>query len=98
MGTCIRIVIDELSMQYKLNIQPCAETNDSNTLMQMVRTGKWISIGTDISIGQYPDLSGITIEEPTPRFTVAILLRKAGYHNRATKNSIKMVVESLNMG
>lgn len=91
MGTYIRTVIDELAMRYKLNIQPCAETNDSITLMQMVRTGKWISIGTDTSISQYPDLYGITIEEPTPQFTAAILLRKTGYHSQATKNLIRLI-------
>ncbi len=98
MGTYIRTVIDDLTIRYKLNMQPCAETNDSTTLVQMVRTGKWISIGTDTSICQYPDLSGITIEEPTPQFTAAVLLRKTGYHNQATQNLIKMIHDNIKNG
>lgn len=93
MGTYIRTVIDELAMRYKINIRLCAETNDSNTLVQMVRTGNWISIATDTSIGQYSDLYGIAIEEPTPQFTAAILLRKTGYHSQATKNLIARITE-----
>ncbi|MUT97801.1 MAG: hypothetical protein EP145_00255 [Bacteroides uniformis] len=85
MGTYMRTIIEELAMRYKLNLKPNAETNDSTLLLQMVKSGNWISIGTSTSITQYPELSAISIEEPTPQFTAAILLRKTGYHNKATK-------------
>ena len=91
MGTYIRTLIDELAMRYKLNLKPNTETNDSTLLVQMVKTGNWISIGTSTSIAQYPELSGISIEEPTPQFTAVILLRKTGYHNQATKNLIELI-------
>lgn len=91
MGTYIRTVIEELAVRYKLNLKPNAETNDSTLLLQMVKSGNWISIGTSTSITQYPELSAISIEEPTPQFTAAILLRKTGYHNKATKNLIALI-------
>jgi transcriptional regulator, lysR family protein len=91
MGTYIRTVIEELAMRYKLDLKPNAETNDSTLLVQLVKTGNWISIGTSTSIMQYPDLSAISIDEPTPQFTAAILLRKTGYHNKATQNLIELI-------
>lgn len=91
MGTYIRTVIEELAMLYKFNLRPNAETNDSSLLVQMVKTGNWISIGTSTSIKQYPELSAISIEEPTPQFTAAVLLRKTGYHNKATQNLIELI-------
>ncbi len=91
MGTYMRTIIEELAMRYKLNLKPNAETNDSTLLLQMVKSGNWISIGTSTSITQYPELSAISIEEPTPQFTAAILLRKTGYHNKATKNLIALI-------
>lgn len=91
MGTYIRTVIEELAMLYKFNLRPNAETNDSTLLVQMVKTGNWISIGTSTSIKQYPELSAISIEEPTPQFTAAVLLRKTGYHNKATQNLIELI-------
>lgn len=90
MGTYMRTIIEELAMRYKLNLKPNAETNDSTLLVQMVKSGNWISIGTSTSITQYTELSAIPIEEPTPQFTAAILLRKTGYHNKATKNLIEL--------
>lgn len=96
MGTYIRTVIEELAVRYKLNLKPNAETNDSTLLLQMVKSGNWISIGTSTSITQYPELSAISIEEPTPQFTAAILLRKTGYHNKATKNLIELISETTN--
>lgn len=95
MGTYIRTVVEELAMRYRLNLKPNAETNDSTMLWQMVKTGYWISIGTSTSITQYPELSAITIEEPTPKFTAAILLRKTGYHNNATKNLIELISDAV---
>lgn len=91
MGTYMRTIIEELAMRYKLNLKPNAETNDSTLLVQMVKSGNWISIGTSTSITQYTELSAISIEEPTPQFTAAILLRKTGYHNKATKNLIELI-------
>lgn len=91
MGTYMRTIIEELAMRYKLNLKPNAETNDSTLLVQMVKSGNWISIGTSTSITQYTELSAIPIEEPTPQFTAAILLRKTGYHNKATKNLIELI-------
>lgn len=91
MGTYMRTIIEELAMRYKLNLKPNAETNDSTLLVQMVKSGNWISIGTSTSITQYRELSAIPIEEPTPQFTAAILLRKTGYHNKATKNLIELI-------
>lgn len=96
MGTYIRTVIEELAVRYKLNLKPNAETNDSTLLLQMVKSGNWISIGTSTSITQYPELSAISIEEPTPQFTAAILLRKTGYHNKATKNLIELISGTTN--
>lgn len=90
-GTYIRSLIDELAMRYKLNLRPSAETNDSTLLMQMVQTGHWISIGTDTSISQSPELTGISIAEPTPRFMASILLRKTGYHSQAAKTLIGLI-------
>lgn len=91
MGTYMRTLIDELAMRYKLNLNPNTETNDSNLLVQMVKTGNWISIGTTTSIAQYLELSGVSIEEPMPQLAAAILLRKTGYHNQATKNLIGLI-------
>lgn len=91
MGTYMRTIIEELAMRYKLNLKPNAETNDSTLLVQMVKSGNWISIGTSTSITQYTELSAISIEEPTPQFTAAILLRKTGYHNKATKKLIELI-------
>lgn len=98
MGTYMRTVIEELAVRYKLNLKPNAETNDYTLLIQMVKSGKWISIGTGSSIEQYPELSSISIEEPTPLFSAAILLRKTGYHSQPMKNLIELISKNTSIG
>ena len=90
-GTYMRSVIEELATRYKLNLKPNVETNDYTPLIQMVKSGNWISFGTGSSIEQYPELSSISIEELTPIFSAAIILRKTGYHGQAMKNLIELI-------
>ena len=50
------------------------------------------------SIEQYPELSSISIEEPTPLFSAAILLRKTGYHSQPMENLIELISKNTKIG
>ena len=60
-----RKVIDRMLAQYKVKVKPQIEVNSTPLLLDMLRTGHWISILPQDMTVSSPDLKAVPIEEKT---------------------------------
>lgn len=87
-------MIEKVAMQSGFSLQPMAEINDTNLLLQMVRTGDWISILSQHSVDGHPELRAIPLKEKGGSMQVSILQSKGRYEKWLPRNLSKSFKKS----
>lgn len=90
-GSYTRNVIEKVAMKNGITLQPMAEINDTNLLLQMVCTGNWISILSQHSVDSMPDLKAIPLKEKGGEMCVCLFLLKDRYKKLATLRFIEII-------
>ncbi|MCD8318365.1 MAG: LysR family transcriptional regulator [Paraprevotella sp.] len=68
-----RKIIDRMLLQYKVKVKPQIEVNSTPLLLEMIRTGHWISIlSQDVTVNS-PDLKAVPIKEKAEMMHVSLL-------------------------
>lgn len=90
-GSYTRNVIEKVASQSGITLQPMAEINDTNLLLQMVRTGDWISILSQHSVDSLPDLKAVPLKEKGGEMNVCLFQLKGRYKKLATQKFIEII-------
>ena len=71
-----RKVVERMFMKYKVKVKPQIEVNSTPLLLEMIRTGHWISIlSQDVTLSS-PDLKAIPIKEKAEYMHISLLSLK----------------------
>lgn len=71
-----RKVVERMLMKYKVKVKPQVEVNSTPLLLEMIRTGHWISIlSQDVALSS-PDLKAIPIKERAEHMHISLLSLK----------------------
>lgn len=76
-GTHTRSVINRLFHRNNVHIEPCIEVNDTDIILDLVKTSRWISILSPMSIQSCPELVSIPIEGKTEYLSVCMMWQKS---------------------
>ena len=71
-----RKVIDRMLAQYRIKVKPQIEVNSTPLLLDMLRTGHWISILPQDMTVSSPDLKAVPIKEKTEMMHISLLSLK----------------------
>ena len=71
-----RKVIDRMLAQYRVKVKPQIEVNSTPLLLEMLRTGHWISILPQDMTVSSPDLKAVPIKEKTEMMHISLLSLK----------------------
>ena len=90
-GMYLRQIIAKLAGDHHVALQPKAEVNSSNLLLQMVHTGRWCSISLQNAVAQFPDLVAVPIREAHSSLTVSLLWLKNSYQKTAAREFMGII-------
>ena len=93
-GTYLRKIIEKIANKNGVRLLPKSEINDSNLLLQLVRTGQWNTIGLREAAIQFSDLVAIPIKEVQEELTASLLWLKDGYQKSAAKKFIQIIIDA----
>jgi len=94
-GNIIRTMLEKTFKKYRIRPFINAEINDLNLLLDLVETGNFATIVTDIAISQRTNLCSIPIKEAIPVVKGAILVKKNGYQNKATILLLESILQRM---
>lgn len=90
-----RKVIDRMLAQYKVKVKPQIEVNSTPLLLEMLRTGHWISIlPQDVAVSS-PDLRTIPIKEKVERMHICLLSLKGKRHSLLTEKFLEVMRQEI---
>lgn len=92
--TYLRKIIEKTTMKNSIRLTAKFEVNDSNLLLQLVRTGQWGTIGLREAAFQFSDLVSIPITDFREELMASISWLKDGYQNLVAKKFIKVITET----
>jgi len=84
--------IEELFSQKNLTPNICMEINDIPTLFEIVKTGHWHTMLSDIMVND-PDADPIPVEGKNMRRTVMIISLREAYEKKAMQKFFEMLTE-----
>lgn len=88
-----RKVIDRMLAQYKVKVKPQIEVNSTPLLLEMLRTGHWITIlPQDATVGS-PGLKAVPIKEKTEMMHVCLLSLKGKRHSLLAEKFLDVLKE-----
>ncbi len=90
-GSYTRNVIENVASRSGISLQPMAEINDTNLLLQMVRTGDWISVLSQHSVDNQPDLKAVPLKEKGGEMHVYLFQLKGRYKKLVTRKFIEII-------
>lgn len=90
-GSYTRNIIEKMATQCGVSLQPMAEINDTNLLLQMVRTGDWITILSLHSVDNNPELRAIPLKDKGGNMQVSLLQLKGRYKKMAAQKFIEII-------
>ena len=86
-----RKVIDRMLAQYKVKVKPQIEVNSTPLLLDMLRTGHWISILPQDMTVSSPDLKAVPIKEKTEMMHISLLSLKGKRHSLLTEKFLEVL-------
>ena len=90
-GSHTRNMIEKMATQNGISLQPMAEINDTNLLLQMVRTGDWISILSQHSVDNHSELKAIPLKEKGGGMQVVLFQMKGRYKKKAAQKFVEII-------
>lgn len=90
-GSYTRKMIDKMAAESGIALRPMAEINDTNLLLQMVRTGDWVSILSQHSVDGHPELRAVPLKEKGGNMQVSLLQLKGRYKKMAAQKFIEII-------
>lgn len=86
-----RKVIDRMLAHYKVKVKPQIEVNSTPLLLEMLRTGHWISIlPQDVTVNS-PGLKAIPIKEKTEMMHISLLSLKGKRHSPLAEKFLEVL-------
>lgn len=86
-----RKVIDRMLAQYKVKVKPQIEVNSTPLLLEMLRTGHWISILPQDVVVSSPDLKAIPIKEKVEWMHICLLSLKGKRHSLLSEKFLEIL-------
>ena len=86
-----RQVTDRLLAQYRVKVKPQIEVNSTPLLLEMLRTGHWISVLPQDMTVNSPDLKAIPIKEKTEMMHISLLTLKGKRHSLLTEKFLEVL-------
>ena len=87
-------MIEKIAMESGISLQPMAEINDTNLLLQMVHTGDWISILSQHSVDSHPELRAVPLKEKGGNMQVSLLQLKGRYKKMVAQKFIEIIQDT----
>lgn len=93
-GSYTRKMIEKIATESGISLQPMAEINDTNLLLQMVHTGDWISILSQHSVDSHPELRAVPLKEKGGNMQVSVLQLKGRYKKTVAQKFIEIIQDT----
>lgn len=78
-GLSARTVLDQTLPPTAAKLRAAIETNDVSLILQLVKTGRWVSFLSKATILNQPDLKGIKLPEKKSRMQASLIWLKNAY-------------------
>lgn len=90
-GTHTRTVVNRLLHKNNLHLEPSIEVNDTNVILDLVKTSRWFSILSPMSIQSFPELVSVPIDGKPEYLSVCVMWQK----NRNNQSLLKSLLNEL---
>ncbi|MEG0948489.1 MAG: LysR substrate-binding domain-containing protein [Bacteroidales bacterium] len=91
-GLSARMVLDQMLAHHRVSLTPTIETNDVSLILQLIKTGHWVSFLSKATILNQPDLKGIALPEKQARMQASLIWLKDAYQKNSAV-AFKQILE-----
>ena len=96
-GLNARALLDKLTMEHNVVLEPRLEMNDANMLLQLVEKSLFVTVLSQATILDRHDLKAIPISEQSESMMASVLMIKGAYQKESAKAFVSLYKEELKM-
>lgn len=91
-GLSARFILDSLLSQRNIHLTPAIETNDVSAILQLVKTGHWVSLLSKASIFGQSEIKAIPLKEKGAHMQASLIWLKNAYQKNSAQ-AFKRIME-----
>lgn len=92
-GLSARLILDSLLARRNIRLQPSIETNDVGAILQLVKTGHWVSLLSKATVLGYPELKAIPLQDKGAEMQASLIWLRDAYQKNSARAFQKIMEE-----
>ncbi|MGL4293550.1 MAG: LysR family transcriptional regulator, partial [Bacteroidales bacterium] len=93
-GLSARSVLDSLLTKRNIRLTPQIETNDVGAILQLVKTGRWVSLLSKATVLENPELKAIPLQDKGAEMQASLIWLRDAYQQNSARAFRSIMEES----